>query len=147
MKKLKLTALAITLIGIFGAGNAMAADTATLNVTANVIATCQFDSNGGTLAFGNIDALNPADVLNVTPDVNPFFTCSAGTNYTITDDSAANLLDNGTDTIAYALSYTNSGVATGASQELAITGDLLGADYAGKSAGAYTALVTFTINP
>ena len=147
MKNIKLAALAIALVGIFGAGNALAADTATLLVTAKVIETCRFDSNGGTLNFGSIDALNAVDVLNVAPTVNPFFTCSAGTDYGITDDSGTELLDNGTDTIAYALSYTNSGTATGASQELVVTGDLLGTDYAGKSAGTYNATVTFTITP
>lgn len=147
MKNLKLAALAITLVGLFGTGNALAADTATLDVTATVIETCRFDSNGGALDFGNIDALAAADVLNVAPDVNPFFTCSAGTVYAITDDSAVQPLDNGTDTIAYTLSYTAGGTATGASQELAVLGNLPGANYAGLSAGTYNATVTFTINP
>ena len=99
MKRISLALLLATLL----AGNAMAVDTATLDVTATVIETCRFDSNGGIINFGNIDALNPADILGQTASANPYFTCSAGTAYTITDDSAANPLDNGTDTIAYAL--------------------------------------------
>jgi hypothetical protein len=147
MKSLKLAVVAMSLIGIFGVGNAMAAGTATLDVSATVIETCRFDSNGGTLAFPDLDALNPVDVLAVAPDVNPFFTCSNLTTYTITDDSATELLDNGTDTIAYSLNYTDTGIATGISQELVVTGDILQADYDGVSAGDYTAQVTFTINP
>lgn len=143
MKKLALTLLISTML----AGSALAVDTATLDVTATVIATCQFDSNGGTIDFGSIDALAPVDILAQPADVNPFFTCSAGTNYAITDDAAVNPLDSGTDTIVYALNYAAAGVATGASEELVVTGDLLGADYAGKPAGVYNATVTFTINP
>lgn len=143
MKRISLALLLATLL----TGNAMAVDTATLDVTATVDATCRFDSNGGIINFGNLDALSPADVLNQPASSNPFFTCSNGIAYTITDDSAANPLDNGTDTIAYALNYTDSGNATGASQELVVTGDLLGADYAGVSPGVYNATVTFTINP
>jgi hypothetical protein len=147
MKNLKLAALAITLVGIFGTGNALAADTATLDVTATVIETCRFDSDGGVIDFGNIDALNPVDILAEPADANPSFICSAGTDYTITDDSNTTPMDNGTDTITYALNYINTGTATGLPEELVVTADLLGVDYAGVSAGAYSATVTFTINP
>jgi hypothetical protein len=147
MKSLRILVLAITLIGLCGVGNVFAAGTATLDVTANVIEACQFDSDGGTLDFGSIDALAPADQTGVTPTLQPKFTCSNGTGYTITDDSATELLDNTIDTIAYSLNYTGSGTATGSSTDLDVTGDLLGADYAGKSAGAYSAIVTFSINP
>lgn len=147
MKSLKLMVLAIGLIGIFGVGNLMAADTATLDVSATVMETCRFDSDGGTLAFGNLDALTPVDHIAVTPDTNPFFTCSSGIAYTITDDSAAEPLTNGTDTIAYTLDYLATGTADGLSTELAVTGDILAAAYDGVSPGDYAAIVTFTINP
>jgi hypothetical protein len=147
MKSLKLAVVAISLVGVFGVGNVMALDTATLDVSATVIETCRFDSDGGTLAFGNLDALNPADVLAVAPDTNPYFTCSNKTVYTITDDSALNPLNNGFDDIVYTLGYTAGGTADGTSTELVVTGDILQAAYAGVSAGAYAAEVTFTINP
>ena len=147
MKKMKLAALALALTGIFAAGNALAANTATLDVSATVIAACQFDSDGGTLAFADLDVLTPTDQLGVTPSGQPMFTCTNGTTYTITDDSATNPLSNGTDNIVYSLSYTSGGTANGTSTAMDVTGSLLGTAYAGKSVGTYNAQVTFTINP
>jgi len=146
MNKMKLAVMTIALLSLFTTGNALAADTAILDVTANVIETCRFD-NDGALDFGNLDALAPADQLGIAPTTDINFTCSNGTAYTITDDSAANPLNNGTDNLAYTLTYTAGGTADGTSTAVGLTGDLLGAAYAGVSAGAYTATATFTINP
>ena len=145
MKNIKLAALAIALVGTFGAGNALAADTATLDVTANVVAACQFKT-GGLLEFGTLDSLTPTDTGPVAATTNPTFKCTKGAVYTITDNSAAKPLSNGTDTIVYTLAYTPP-AADGTIQTLAITGSILATAYDGVSAGAYAATVTLSINP
>lgn len=141
IRKLTLLTLAFSLV----ASSALAAGTATLNVSASITGSCVFNA-GGTLAFGALDVTAPVDVTANSSGV--AFTCTNLTNYTITDSVAgAGSLSNGTSTIPYTLAYAATGVATGASQALAITGNILAANYATASAGAYTQAVTLTINP
>lgn len=142
MKNLRILVVALVLAAF--AGPVLAAGTATLNVSANVLGTCLFNT-GGTLDFGNLDPTNAVAVT--APSAGVTFTCTNGTGYTISDDAAAQPLGNGTSTIAYTLAYTATGSGNGTAQGLAITGDILAGTYATATAGAYTAAVTLSITP
>lgn len=148
--------LAAVLAAVAVSGSAMAADTATVSVSASVTGTCKFTS-GGSVAFG---ALDPGSTANVTGTVvNPTFWCTKGSNYSIADDNGAN--ETGTtfrmlnttvanEYIPYAFSYTpTSGTGSGpqTSITLTITSSILNADYVNAAAGSYADTVTLTITP
>lgn len=140
MKKILVLAAAIALVS----SSAFAASTATLSVTATVVPSCTITD--GTLAFGVLDAFAAPDITGVAA-AGVTVTCTAGTAYNVANDAAANSLTNGTSTIPFTLNHAASGVATGGADPFAITGDILGADYALATAGAYTSTVTLTFTP
>ena len=139
MKKILVLAAAIALVS----STAFAAGTATLNVTATVTATCSI--TGGTLAFGAIDPLVGAAVGANATGVT--VTCSNGTGFTVSDNSAANPLANGASTIPFTLGYIATGTGTGAAAPLAISGTIAANTYDTALAGAYTSSVTLTVTP
>ncbi|MFO7982448.1 MAG: spore coat protein U domain-containing protein [Desulfuromonadales bacterium] len=148
MKKMVLAAI-VSLALVFSAGSALAAGTATVDISANVLGTCAFNT-GGTIAFGDLDptsGLSPS----VTNAAAANFTCTNGTDYSITDDGGLSggyeLDDNAGNVIPYALTYTGTGTGTGTASDLSITADIAFADYATKPAGTYSDTVTLTINP
>lgn len=141
MKSLKLMVLAIGLIGIFGVGNVMAADEATLEVTADVLAACSFESDA-MVDFGTIDPLNPTALSASTSDIT--IVCTNQTVYTIEDDGVR-AMTNGTDSINYTLTYVDTAqTATGAVTPIPVQIDIA-ADYNGVSAGDYTGTTTFNV--
>lgn len=141
MKKILVLAAAMALVS----STVFAAGTATLTVSATVSGTCSI--TGGTLAFGALDPTNPVDIGPIASNGAVSVTCTNGTGYAITDDAAANPLDNGTSTIPFSLAYVGAGVGTGAAVPVAIDGSILGADYATATAGVYASTVTLTVNP
>lgn len=147
MKKTVLAAI-VSLALVFSAGSALAAGTATVDISASVLGTCAFNS-GGAIDFGNLDPTSGVSP-SVTNATAANFTCTNGTAYTITDDaglSGAYELSDGTNAIPYALTYTGTGTGTGTATDLSITADIAYADYQTKPAGTYTDTVTLTINP
>lgn len=140
MKKILVLAAAIALVS----STAFAANTATLTVTATVTPTCTIV--GGTLGFGALDPLVAADTGPIAA-AGVTVTCTNGTAFTVTDDAAANALSNGTSTIPFALAHAGAGVGTGVAAAYAINGSILGVDYAGATAGAYTSTVTLSVLP
>lgn len=140
MKKILVLAAAIALVS----STAFAAGTATLNVTANVTATCSI--TGGTLAFGALDPVTASDTGLVAAN-GVTVTCTNGTGFTVSDDSAAKPLGNGTSTIPFTLTYTANGTGTGAAVPFLIDGEILGADYDNATAGAYTSNVILSVTP
>ena len=152
MKKILMGVIAVALVAMAGA--AMAADTATVAVSATVVGTCKFTA-GGTIPFGNLD---PSAGTDQTPAVNqPKFWCTKGTGYTISDNDGLNKLGTThrmvhaslTEYIPYSFTYTASG--TGAGPASVITMDIastvLGANYINASAGFYSDTVTLSITP
>ncbi|MBE0574310.1 MAG: spore coat protein U domain-containing protein [Desulfuromonadales bacterium] len=139
MKSLKLAVVAISLIGIFGVGNAMAADTATITVTAAVVESCSFNTTTATLNFGDLDTLVGGEVTPAVP-ASIKYICTAGTTYTIEND-VTDLLKNGTSSIIYSLDYTpvDGGTSNGTEQTLSVSGKILDGAYDTATAGAYTA--------
>lgn len=140
MKKILVLAAAIALVS----SSAFAAGTATLTVSASVTPTCTM--TGGTLAFGALDPLTAADVGPIAA-AGVSVTCTNGTAFTVLDNAVANPLGNGTSTIPFTLTHAGGGVGTGAAAAYAITGDILGSDYANATAGVYASTVTLTFNP
>ena len=140
MKKILVLAAAIALVS----STAFAAGTATLNVTASVTATCTMV--GGSLGFGALDPLNAADTGEIAA-TGVSVTCTNGTNFTVLDNAAANPLTNGTSNIPFTLTHAGGGAGTGVAAPYAITGKILGVDYADATAGLYTSTVTLTFNP
>ena len=78
-------ALAFALGAVALSGTAMAIDTATVTVSANVVGTCKFSSPTGAVAFGALTpSTTPSDVTAVVTQ--PKFWCTKGAAYTIGDD-------------------------------------------------------------
>ena len=151
----KLLILTAVLIAVAVSGTMIAADTATVAVTANVVGTCKF-SSGGTLAFGGLDP-SVASNVNANASPQPVFWCTKGSSYTISDNKGLN--GGGTtfqmkhaslaDLIPYTFTYTTTGAGTGPGTPITmnIAGTVLGTDYANKSAGNYADTVTLSITP
>jgi spore coat protein U-like protein len=153
MKKMLGLAMVFGLILVLGSA-AMAQQTTTVDVTANVVGTCRFTS-GGTMAFG---ALDPAVGNNVNAGVTqPTFWCTRGASYTISDDNG--LWESGSnhqvrhetlvEYIPYTFTYTATGSGNGPANPITmdIAGTILGADYLGASSGNYADTVTLSIIP
>jgi hypothetical protein len=151
MKSLKLAVVAISLIGIFGVGNAMALDTATINVSATVLGTCAFDTGAYNMAFGEIATTDTGDK---TASVMLAFTCSNGTTWTLDDEGFTNAgaksmtgADTG-DTLAYQIDdYSLSAMGNGTTQNVTVTGRIFDTDYSVAAADVYTHSFTIDINP
>lgn len=151
MKKLIVVVMAIAIIAM--AGVAMAADTANVAVSANVVGTCKFNS-GGTVAF----ALDPSVGGNVNGTVSqPAFWCTKGSSYTITDDDGIH--ESGTthrmeyttpgEFIEYSFAYTTTGTGLGKTNPITmdIASTVVAAQYLNASAGNYSDTVVVTIAP
>lgn len=150
----------IIALAILAAGGAMAADTATVTVTATVLPACMFSADTATLAFGPLPFAANGTALGTPPlSANLTFWCTAGTNYTITDDNG--LWESGTtyqmrsvtlvspEYIAYNFSYlptSGTGAGPGVPQTLTVTASV-GATYSANSPDDYSDTVTLTINP
>lgn len=144
MKKMKLAALALSLVGILAAGNAFAADTATVDVSATVLGSCSFNVANPVMAFGNIDPTSGA-TYPATADLN--FTCTNGTAYTLDDVSGTNKPFAQAGLTFDVAGYTLNGSGTGAAQTVTLNGSIAPAQYASATAGSYTQTLTVNINP
>jgi spore coat protein U-like protein len=150
-KKILLVSLATAAVSV---SSAFAAGTATLNVQAAVVGNCKFNTASATMNFGSLDPANSTDASGAA---SLQFWCTKSAAYTITDDGGANksgtqrrMKDAGTNFINYSIgAYTASGTGNGKGSPITLnlTGSVLNADYVNATAGAYTDVVTFTINP
>ena len=156
MKKLLGLVMVLGLVLVLGSV-AMAADTNTLTVTASVLGTCKFVApKTSSLDFGSLDPSVGTDVnasnttqfwctKGVTTDV---VSAGNGSNW---DGAKRNMLDSvSTDLIPYTLTLTKDGspnAGPASPRTLTIAGQVLGADYTGKSAGSYSDTVIISINP
>ena len=109
MKSLKLVVVAMSLVGIFGVGNAMAVDSTTVNVSATVVGSCAFAAASYDMAFGSFAV---TDTGNKTATANVQFTCTNNTSYTLDDFSIAprNMVGPASENLAYTIapvSYTH----------------------------------------
>ena len=158
MKKTTLIALtALAAIAVLvPAGSAMANDNATVTVTANVVGTCKFSVAAGAVAFGDLDPASPVDKNGTVTQ--PQFWCTRGASYTISDNDGLNKSGTthrmvhgvtATEFIPYSFTYTATGTGAGptAPVTMNIAAQVLGIDYSGALAGAYSDTVTLTITP
>lgn len=127
-------------------GNAFAATTADLTVSATVVGSCAI--TGGTLAFGSIDNFQAADATASSAGVT--VTCAAGIDYEVTDDGGVLTtyeMTSPSGNLAYSLAYTALGTGTGAVVPLAIAGTVAVADLQAAAPDTYGDTVVLTIAP
>jgi hypothetical protein len=152
---MKKTILCALLAAAFAAP-AIAGDTATLAVSATVSGTCKFTTGTFNMSFGTLD---PSAAANQTQSTALSYKCTKGqaaTSFSFDGDAsspASVSISNGTDTIPVALTWTvpatlGSGFGVGSTAiTMNVTGDILAADYANVSAGAYTKNVSVVVAP
>ncbi len=156
MKSLKLTVLAISLVGILGVGNAMAAsDTNTLTINAKVVGTCKFVAatsslDLGDLPFDTTTGLSTGDTGNV--DIS--FWCTKGISYTFVETSlnTDNLagLTTASELIPYTRTlsgFSGAGKGPAAAETLNVKIDIAAGDYDAVSAQSYKDVVTLSFLP
>lgn len=149
---LVISIMAISIMAL--SGGALAADTTTVAVSANVTGTCKFTTSGA-VAF----VLDPGTGGNVSGTVvQPTFWCTKNATYTISDDNG--LWPSGTthrmrhntlttEFIPYSFTYTTTGTGSGPATSLTmdIASTVVEADYLNAAAGNYSDTVTMTISP
>lgn len=148
--------LVIAIAMIAFSGVAMAADTNTVNVSANVVGTCKFDAPTSTLAFGGLDPSSGSDVNASTTTT---FWCTRNASYSIGDNDGqydtgldANRMKHETldEYIAYDFNYnptTGTGSGPTTPITLNISGTVTFAAYDDASEGNYSDQVILTITP
>lgn len=145
MKTMKLAALAISLVGVLTAGNALAASAADLNVTATVDEVCNFSAASYDMAFGTID---PTDGAPNPGAATLTYTCTNGTTFTLTDLSGEHTFATGPGTLKYSIAaHATSTVGTGAAQTLNLVGSISSAQKATADAGLYEDTLVINLNP
>jgi Spore Coat Protein U domain len=148
--------LIIAIAMIAFSGVALAVDSNTLTVTANVVGTCKFNSATSTLGFG---ALDPNSSANATATTTTTFWCTKGaTVQGITHDNGSHFSSSklhmydtvSTDLIAYSLTLTQKGT-TGLGKstpiDLQIDGLINNADFVDATEGSYSDTVVLTFVP
>ena len=152
MKKIALAIVVLAVVAFAGA--AMAVDTNTLTVNANVVGTCKFNTATSTLNF----TLDPSAGGNVTANTSVTYWCTKGQAASgVAADNGAHwsgtsrqMAMSPTDLIPYSLTLTGgAGMGGGPTSPLTldISGTVLGTDYTSAAAGAYMDTVTLTLNP
>lgn len=125
-----------------------AGSTATLQVSATVTDSCNFQTSGS-ITFGNLDRSSGLNA-SVNNGSAASFRCTNGTPFTISDDGglsgAYQLQDGSGNQIGYSLAYLASGVGDGSQTDLSVSGDILYTSYQAAPEGAYTDTVVLTIN-
>ena len=147
---------ALCAAGLIGNTAALAADTATVDVSANVVGTCKFNS-GGSIAF-TLDPTSSAAATGTVAD--PAFWCTKGASWTVSDDDGLHGTGAGarrmqhdttlTEFIPYSFSYTTTGTGLGKTSPiiLALTGaTVANTDFVNAEAGNYADTVTLSIAP
>lgn len=155
MRKLVVLAMVLGLVSVLGS-TALAQQTNTVTVSANVVGTCRFVSPTSTLGFGGLD---PSSGTDANASATTTFWCTRGASYSITDDDG--LYESGTthrmrhassstEFIPYSFSYsptTGTGTGPGTPITLNITGTVTFANYQNAEAGNYSDTVVLTITP
>ncbi len=152
MKKIALVVVVMAITAL--AGVAMAVDTNTLTVNANVVGTCKFNTATSTLNF----TLDPSVGTDVTANTSVTYWCTKGQAASgVAAGQGANwsgttrrMLNGAANYIPYTLAFTGDTQVGGGPTvplTLGISGTVLGTDYTGATAGAYVDTVTLTLNP
>ena len=150
--------LLLTLASALFVNDTAAGDSAASTVSAQVLATCRFNTgqtpvvtiaNSGT-------TINPSLAGPATGNAAILYRCTAGTAPVFTVPTPATVTCTtagtcGTATMAPTLSSVNTGAGTGFGsgndKTLTVTGQLTGAQYQDMRAGNYSGTVTVTVTP
>jgi spore coat protein U-like protein len=154
MKKLLILTTVLGAVAL--SGTAMAADTATVSVSASVTGSCKVTTGAGTVAFGALDPTNPVNKDGIV--ISPVVWCTNGQTVTITDNLGIHSSGPGvfrmvgptaTDFIAYTFTHATTLAGTGPSGTLAlnILATVPAANYASAVSGSYSDTVTLTFTP
>lgn len=155
MSSFKLTRIAaVSAAAALLSASAFAADTQNMTVQATVTAACTLVSvptlDFGTLNQATAPVVSPAAVnvtYHCTKGQTPIFTLGAG----LSASPFTGSLSNGTDTIAYTITWAAGAAGTGfgtAALSLPLTGSMAGgANYQNVTAGTYTQTVAVNVTP
>ena len=158
---MKTKILAAVLLTAGMASSAIAADTYSLGVSAQVLGRCKFtQAAGATLTLTNVaGGIDPSSATSATGSANITYRCTSGQAPTFTTDlgthaSGANMrvADAGaTNFMIYTLSLTSggsgSGFGAGSDKTLAVAGTITSANFASAPVGTYTDTVVVSVNP
>lgn len=133
---------------------AQTGDTRTIQVTANVRGSCRFDTTPN-INFGDLD---PAAAADREQSIDISFKCTKGVAYQFTVGDGQNFsagrnrMKNaaGTEYIPYDITpktFSGAGVGFGTLQTLQIKGTVKAPDYQNVGQGAYSDIVTLSIQP
>ena len=158
MKKVLMAVIAVALVAM--AGNAMAAGQTSINISAQVVGTCKFNSASSNLGLGSLP-FDPGTgaPLGATAAGSTTFWCTRNASYTVLDDDGAN--ESGPNAnrlvgtasgefIPYAFSITSptTGLGQGPTTDITLNFQaVVGGTYAGNAADTYTDTVVLTITP
>lgn len=137
----------LTAVLVFAlAATAMAAGTATLNVTATVQAICTVAGSPGSIDFGLIDPSNPGPIAGVV--TSPTVTCTNGTAFTVNKIANDYTMSQGGNNIVYSVAgEIVDGNGTGAPVAILTGASVTQAQYGTAPAGAYTDTLTYDFLP
>lgn len=159
MKKVLMAVIAVALVTMAGA--AMAATTQ-VQVNANIVGTCRFNSNATTINIGDLTINADGSAVGATGTGSTTFWCTRNASFAITDDDGlnesganANRLASTTlgtvEYIPYTFTYTpTSGTGNGPGAANYITLNYtatVGATYSSNSPDVYSDTVVVTITP
>ncbi|PLY01796.1 MAG: hypothetical protein C0624_09770 [Desulfuromonas sp.] len=139
----------LTLATMLVSGNALAAATATLDISATVIPACSFTTATDSVTLPTLDPTLGTPVSGTSSAIQ--IACTTGVTYNIGDDGGilnTYELDDGLgNTIVYGLTYTSTGTGTGTANPLTIDIDIPFANFETAPAGTYADTVTFSFLP
>lgn len=124
-----------------------------MNATATIDPACQMVS-AAAMDFGTLDQIGAPNLTGVASSAS--YKCTAGVAPTLQVGTSTNgttgytgALSNGTDTIAYKVTWgaTVAGTGFSAAVSVPLAGEMLGSAYQDKPAGTYTEAVAITVTP
>jgi hypothetical protein len=156
---MKTRILAFSLLTAGLCSSAIAADTYSLAISAQVLGRCKFtQAAGATLTITNtVGGIDPSLAGNATGTANITYRCTTGQAPAFTTDTGTHVsggnmrVASGVNFMTYTLALAGGGNGTGfgAGQDktLAITGTITNANYVAAPVGTYTDTVVVSVNP
>lgn len=159
--KRNLIVLSLATAGLVASGLAVAANSHTVTVSANVIGNCKFNTAGPTtLTIANSGAnIDPSLTGNATGNASITFRCTKNTTSAVSIGASnytapvTRTLTSGANSMAYTFTLTGfaqagTGFGAGGSDlTLGVQGDIADTVYQAAAVGTYSDSVTLNINP
>lgn len=143
--------LLVTALVLAMSGAALAANTSSISVSANIVGACQVITGATTLDFGALDAATMSGNATATTTVQ--FWCTKGTAFNVTDNSDGVMDGSGTaagDSMAYTKTSSTdyaSGQGKNTTITMTINGTIAEAVWTNATPGPYADSYTVTIAP